>query len=226
MDCGREKMRDVSAELKIFGGKTFIVFVFICLLVFIFDLDIKSAGFNNGSPFVELSKTYEKEKSKSIIKDIEAGNIENPSDRTLLLDDLERSVKESMLEESIMLLENSIRGLEAKIFIDELSKQLGLIEDNKNQIEGYIFIGDFDNNEWSKTMFAEEVKTPEDIYKGKILTLTSNLYLRAEMPTNSEDYYRTIKSLKILPKGTRVLVLDKPVGIKREHATQWWVHVL
>lgn len=192
MDCGREKMRDVSAELKIFGGKTFIVFVFICLLVFIFDLDIKSAGFNNGSPFVELSKTYEKEKSKSIIKDIEAGNIENPSDRTLLLDDLERSVKESMLEESIMLLENSIRGLEAKIFIDELSKQLGLIEDNKNQIEGYIFIGDFDNNEWSKTMFAEEVKTPEDIYKGKILTLTSNLYLRAEMPTNSEDYYRTI----------------------------------
>ena len=46
------------------------------------------------------------------------------------------------------------------------------------------------------------------------------------MPTNSEDYYRTIKSLKILPKGTKVVVLDKPVGIKRKHATQWWAHVL
>lgn len=77
-------MRDVSAELKIFGGKIFIVFVFICLLVFIFDLDIKNAGFNNGTPYVELSKTYEKEKSKSVVKDIEAGNIENPSDRTLI----------------------------------------------------------------------------------------------------------------------------------------------
>lgn len=218
-------MRTVAAELTIFGGKAFIIFIFICSILSVFDLDIKKIGFNGQNVLAEFSKRIDEEKSNSIAEDIKSGNIETPSDKTLNLSALQNKIDSYILENII----NELQLNESKI--EEGTTQLGLPQNNilaipeKSTIDGYIFIGNFDNNEWDKTMFAEKVKSPGDIRKGEILTLTSNLYLRAEMPTNSEEYYRNIKSIKILPKGTKVTILGKPVGIKRQHATQWWVHV-
>lgn len=223
-------MRTVAAELIIFGGKAFIIFIFIYSILSVFDLDIKRIGFNGQNFLAEFSKRIDEEKSNSIAEDIKDGNIETPSDRTVYLNALQDEVNKYILNE---LSSSIIKEIQSKsnIPLEELNLNANNLIDfqekmkHKNTIDGYIFIGNFDNNEWDKTMFVENVNSPGDIRKGEILTLTSNLYLRAEMPTNSEEYYRNIKSIKILPKGTKVTILGKPVGIKRQHATQWWVHV-
>lgn len=216
-------MRTVAAELKVFGGKALIIFIFLYSVVTVFDLHIKKL--EALGVLIEFRQMIGDEKSKSIAEDIKDGNIENPSDKTVDLSMLQE-ILDSYIFENI-LNEIQLNRLSTKEIIDQLESTQNdfFAVEGKRKIDGYIFIGNFDNNEWNKTMFAENVNSPGDIRKGEILTLTSNLYLRAEMPTNSEEYYRNIKSIKILPKGTKVTVLDKPVGIKRQHATQWWVHV-
>lgn len=90
---------------------------------------------------------------------------------------------------------------------------------------GYIFIGDYDNNIWTKKMFNENIENPVLINKNDILTLSNNMYLRSDIPKNTDDYYKNIKAITILNKGTKVTIIDKAIGIKRKHATQWWIHV-
>ena len=223
--AGEENMRTVAAELIIFGGKAFIIFIFICSILSVFDLDIKKIGFNGQNFLAEFSKRIDEEKSNSIAEDIKDGNTETPSDRTVYLNALQNKIDLYIIENLLNKLQ--LNRLSTKEIIDQLESTQNdfFAVEGKRKIDGYIFIGNFDNNEWNKTMFAENVNSPGDIRKGEILTLTSNLYLRAEMPTNSEEYYLNIKSIKILPKGTKVTILGKPVGIKRQHATQWWVHV-
>lgn len=216
-------MRTVAAELKVFGGKALIIFIFLYSIVTVFDLHIKKL--EALGVLIEFRQMIGDEKSKSIAEDIKDGNIETPSDKTVDLSMLQK-ILDSYIFENI-LNEIQLNKLNSKELIDKLESTQNdfFAVEGKRKIDGYIFIGNFDNNEWNKTMFAENVNSPGDIRKGEILTLTSNLYLRAEMPTNSEEYYRNIKSIKILPKGTKVTILGKPVGIKRQHATQWWVHV-
>ena len=226
--AGEGNMRTVAAELKVFGGKALIIFIFLYSIVTVFDLHIKKIE-ALGMIF-EFWQIIGDEKSKSIAKDIKDGNTETPSDRTVYLNALQDEVNKYILNELSSSIIKEIQSI-SNIPLEELNLNTNNLIDfqekmkHKNTIDGYIFIGNFDNNEWDKTMFAENVNSPGDIRKGEILTLTSNLYLRAEMPTNSEEYYRNIKSIKILPKGTKVTILGKPVGIKRQHATQWWVHV-
>lgn len=221
-------MRDISAELTIFGGKALIIFVFIFGIVEVLDLHIKKLNINTVGT-VEFFQRLKDEKAKSMDRDIQAGNIENPSDTTLYLENLTNSLAEYIFNN--ISANDIINSLEKNIDNPDLISSINAPPINRtpltphNTTYGYIFIGNFDNNKWNTTMFAEQKKTPEDIQKGETLTLTSNLYLRAEMPTNSDEYYHNIKSIKILPKGTKVTILGKPIGIKRKHATQWWVPV-
>ena len=216
-------MRTVAAELKVFGGKALIIFIFLYSIVTVFDLHIKKL--EALGVLIEFRQIIGDEKSKSIAEDIKDGDTEIPSEKTLNLSALENKINLYIIEN--LLDKIQLYELNSKELMDKLESTQNdfFAVEGKRKIDGYIFIGNFDNNEWDKTMFAENVNSPGDIRKGEILTLTSNLYLRAEMPTNSEEYYRNIKSIKILPKGTKVTILDKPVGIKRQHATQWWVHV-
>ena len=73
--------------------------------------------------------------------------------------------------------------------------------------------------------FNENIKNPVLINKNDILTLSNNMYLRSDMPKNTDDYYKNIKAITILNKGTKITIIDKAIGIKRKHATQWWIHV-
>lgn len=96
---------------------------------------------------------------------------------------------------------------------------------HKKLKQGYIFIGNFDKNNWESKMFHESFSTPYQIKEGDSISLRSNMYVRSQMPINDSEYFKNIKSLGIVNKNTKVRIIEKPEGIKRAHATQWWAKI-
>lgn len=100
-------------------------------------------------------------------------------------------------------------------------------------LEGYIFIGNFEKatNAWSNTVLLsleqkkinispDDLRINEEIYK-----VGDNMVLREQLPLNNRAYDKASKSLGVIPKHAIIKIIDKPVGIDREFAVQWWAKV-
>lgn len=98
---------------------------------------------------------------------------------------------------------------------------------------GYIWIGDISksSSSWQRIKLlspatnAPLATPPSSISPGATFTVSGNMVLRDGLPANDADYFQARKSLGVLPIGTKVRVLAKPVGIDREFAVQYWANV-
>jgi hypothetical protein len=96
--------------------------------------------------------------------------------------------------------------------------------------KGYIWIGDY-GNDWARVKLApvdsnDPIKVaPAQIVAGSEYKVLGNMVVRESLPPNNADYYRSLKSLGIIPVGTKVRILSKPTGIDREFAVQYWAEV-
>ena len=99
--------------------------------------------------------------------------------------------------------------------------------------EGYIFIGNYDpgSKKWSNQVLtgpnqkAIEEAPGELIINDPVYQVIGNMVLREQMPNNDKEYYKGSKKLGIVPKYSIIRLVDKPKGIDREYAVQWWVKV-
>jgi len=99
--------------------------------------------------------------------------------------------------------------------------------------QGFIWIGNFDasSGEWSEQnlLLAEERTSlhtaPSTIVRGSQYRIAINTYLRDGLPANDDEYFRGRKALGVIPQGTLLTVISKPVSIDREFKVQYWAEV-
>lgn len=107
----------------------------------------------------------------------------------------------------------------AKITTDGGSKQ-----------KGYIWIGNYRGGWGSATLgdptTGRAITDPPDrLPVGSEYTVLGNMVVRDGLPSNDAEYYRSRKSLGVLPRGTKVRLVSAPKGIDREFAVQYWAEV-
>lgn len=96
---------------------------------------------------------------------------------------------------------------------------------------GYIWIGDFNNGNWGKTMLGagprdEPVKDPpQNLALSAGYTTLGNMVVRDGLPSNDADYFRARASLGVIPRGTSVRLVNAPVAIDRQYAVQYWAQI-
>ncbi len=119
--------------------------------------------------------------------------------------------------------------LEASDITTKFSKNLAELNHTNVKI-GWIWIGDY-KDDWSKVAFKSPGETndytdpPATLTAGMTIQVTGNMYLREQKPEDDDDYYRSVKSLGIVPKGSLVEVLATPKVVPRDHADQYWMKV-
>lgn len=111
---------------------------------------------------------------------------------------------------------------------DEVPKNVAQIRAPLQSQEGYVWLGSDKSSKiqdpGGKTQDESNKLFPSTATKGSRYKLTSNLVLRAGLPTSAEDYTPG-PSLGILPEGTIIRLTDDPVEYKRTSGGQWWAHV-
>ena len=97
---------------------------------------------------------------------------------------------------------------------------------------GFIWIGNFNqqSQKWDKPMLAwldgkPLSQPPQELQINTQFKVLGNMILRDGQPQNDTQYYRSVKSLGVIPQGTIITLLEKPIGIDREFAMQYWVKV-
>lgn len=98
---------------------------------------------------------------------------------------------------------------------------------------GYIFIGNYDtaSSTWTDPVLLRldsaqaERAGPGEMLIGSQFRLRLNMVLRDGVPANDVEYFRSRQNLGVLPRGTLVTLLERPVGIDREFAVQHWAKV-
>lgn len=96
---------------------------------------------------------------------------------------------------------------------------------------GYIWIGDFSNGNWSKTMLGSGARDdpvkdpPASLALSATYTTLGNMVVRDGLPSNDADYFRARPSLGVIPRGTPVRLVNTPVAIDRQYAVQYWAQI-
>lgn len=137
-------------------------------------------------------------------------------------------------------LEKKVRELEEKNFrdtqlvSDEQAQFAKPIEKkNKTLLKdkiGYMWIGNYSNGKWDDTRLRKlDGSTisydPEKIELNSEFTTIGNIYLREQKPEDNLRYYRDINALGIIPKGTKITALEKPIKYVRWIKKQYWMKV-
>jgi hypothetical protein len=96
--------------------------------------------------------------------------------------------------------------------------------------EGYIWIGNYDpNGGWSRAKIATEkgsaLPHPKAIGVGDEFIVGGNMVLRDGAPTNDDSYFTSRSSIGVVPKGTRVIVVEEPRAYDRSYAVQCWMKI-
>lgn len=95
---------------------------------------------------------------------------------------------------------------------------------------GYIWIGNY-NRQWNSIKLGnldtgQPIELPpQEIEPGTEYKVLGNMVLRAGLPPNDQDYFRAQASLGVIPRGTKVSIRRRPVGIDREFAIQYWAEI-
>lgn len=98
-------------------------------------------------------------------------------------------------------------------------------EDGKR---GFIWIGNYDEEKqrWTTTRLKGiDGLLPDDIKPGSIYRVLGNMTLRADLPKNDADYFRSVESLGYVPKAKEVKLLSAPKRFDRQSKIQYWVEV-
>lgn len=97
-------------------------------------------------------------------------------------------------------------------------------------LKGYMWIGNYDNN-WDVVKLAyPDTGQPITIPPSEIIGNTEykvlgNMVVRNGLPDNNEQYFEGKQSLGVIPKGSRIRVIQKPTEIKRPRANQYWAEI-
>lgn len=112
----------------------------------------------------------------------------------------------------------------------KLSRSVANLADADDRLRGWIWIGDY-RTDWDRVKLgALESGQPISIPPGQMQAgteyrLLANMVVRDGRPSNDRDYFNARKSLGVLPAGTVIRLVNKPVDIDREFAMQWWAEV-
>lgn len=109
-------------------------------------------------------------------------------------------------------------------------------EDNKHTYlsdrEGFIWIGNKKGSKTTKQVLKnidDSEINPDSYFEGltdgNAYHVGSNMVLRAQQPTNDEDYFFNKGNNGVIPRGTKVILLGKPIPINRASTIQYWVKV-
>lgn len=117
--------------------------------------------------------------------------------------------------------------------VARLSRSTGEAGTVLNGKQGFIWIGDYDANigKWSEQnlLLAGErtplQTTPSALMRGSQYRIAINTYLRAGLPANDDEYFRGRKALGVIPRGTLLTLVGKPVSIDRNIKVQYWAEV-
>jgi hypothetical protein len=96
--------------------------------------------------------------------------------------------------------------------------------------KGFIWIGDYKNG-WNSVKLGNTATgqavtdPPQKLLPGTEYSVLGNMVVRDGLPSNDADYFRSRKSLGVVPRGTRVRLVRAPVPIDREFAVQYWAEV-
>ena len=113
-------------------------------------------------------------------------------------------------------------------FSDDVAALSKPIDNGKSLVsekEGYIWIGNATDGGRLRPANLEGLSEPHEADEGKAYKVLANMGLRASMPLNDGLYYRGQPLLGILPRGTSVVVLERPQKIDRDYRVQWWMKV-
>lgn len=97
--------------------------------------------------------------------------------------------------------------------------------------KGYIWIGDFSNGTWGKTMLGSgpsdtPVKgPPQNLALSAAYTTLGNMVVRDGLPSNDAEYFRARASLGVIPRGASIRLVNAPVAIDRQYAVQYWAQI-
>lgn len=65
----------------------------------------------------------------------------------------------------------------------------------------------------------------EQLQEGSTYELGDNMVLRELQPTNDKDYFFNKGNLGVIPRGTKVMLLGKPIAINRGDVVQYWAKI-
>lgn len=112
--------------------------------------------------------------------------------------------------------------------VPDQSAQFSKISNASRQ--GYIFIGNYDNG-WSSVKLGaldngQPIKiSPEELKPGTTYQVLGNMVVRDGLPENDSQYYQARSSIGTVPRGSKIRLVNTPVGIDRKFATQYWAPV-
>lgn len=107
----------------------------------------------------------------------------------------------------------------------------GSPEKGAELVRGYIWIGGYDNEGWHNPRLAYKDTVqpiegdPKRLKSGTEYQVLGNMVLREGLPENSAKYYKDIKSLGVVPRGTVVRLMGEPKEIERGGRNPYWVSV-
>ena len=99
--------------------------------------------------------------------------------------------------------------------------------------KGYIFIGIHNSTDgkWKRAILHHQysnkpvTSAPNQLPVGGGFLVGTNMVLRDGLPPNDNQYFRSIKNIGVIPRGTLVALLDQPEGIDRGFAVEYWAPV-
>ena len=97
--------------------------------------------------------------------------------------------------------------------------------------KGFVWIGDFGAGRWDRAELASlqtgqpVTDAPDQLRVGTEYRALSNMIVREGLPASDADYFRGRKSLGTIPRGTKLRLAGKPVGIDRQYAVQYWAEI-
>jgi len=103
------------------------------------------------------------------------------------------------------------------------------VTSNTKVLEGWIWLGNYEKSRkaWSTLLLNEVDKStvPTKIDTMVTYTLDGNMILRSENPTIKTDYFRSVPSLGIIPRGSTVTLISKPKPASERSVVQYWAKV-
>ncbi|NJK41167.1 MAG: hypothetical protein HC934_07100 [Acaryochloridaceae cyanobacterium SU_2_1] len=119
----------------------------------------------------------------------------------------------------------------ASQMVDNSTAQVALSSEKNRQdaLVGYIWIGNYTPQKgWSEVNLAQPGtgaklgSQPSEIRVNATYIVQGNMVVRDGLPADDEQYFRGRANLGVIPVGTDVEILEKPVGIEREGTRHYW----
>ena len=122
---------------------------------------------------------------------------------------------------------------EAAQTVSDQTAQIASISSNPSNTsvqQGYIWIGNY-KDRWTPAKLGipgtgqAVTVAPSQLAPGTEYQVLGNMVVRDGLPNNDATYFEGRKSLGTIPRGTKIRLVEQPMAIDRQFATQYWVKV-